>query len=461
MSNCNICTKHFSRPDAMRRHVKFVHQGSGGGGGGGGGGGCGGGGGGSGGGEIPPGISPTANDFADLSRKSQLGHGKEDFFLQHPFTMTIAAPTGFGKTFWLKNVLENAKIQPPIQRIIWCYGEWQPLYEKMKKSIPNIEFVSGIPQDLENSNYFDVSLANLIVFDDLMREISKDERIVSLWTKGSHHKNLSCVCLLQDFYFPNTQTIRRNSHYINLFNMPNDKRAVRTISGQMFPNNPSHMLDAYQEAVSRPYGSLLIDLKPNTFESDRLRPNVLTEAKSHHKKTPIPFIEEGEEKQAGQEDIAYKTNNNFALKMWQWLCDSDPNPGCPDELFLLMVREEDKKGIKNPLALAHLAGMYAREHTQHQFYMCPCREQKSAQAFYYSPCSMCGAVDLYLKMTNTQQQVVQCPHDQTIFTTTWDTCHYTVGLCLGCMEALVVNHQHKKKRGVYPELDIKLQQHLL
>ena len=136
-------------------------------------------------------------------------------------------------------------ISPPAERIIWCYGQWQKLYDEMKETIPNIEFHKGIPDKLSEDSFLDINTRNLLVIDDLMLEASKDARISQLFTRGSHHRNLSVICLLQNFYFPGTQTLRRNSHYLILFNMPVDKTQVRMMSRQMFPDKPSHMIKKF------------------------------------------------------------------------------------------------------------------------------------------------------------------------------------------------------------------------
>ena len=57
--------------------------------------------------------------------------------------------------------------------------------------MPHIEFLKGIPTALKQDSYFDVNKQNLIVFDDQMIDASKDKRIVNLFTRGSHHRNLS------------------------------------------------------------------------------------------------------------------------------------------------------------------------------------------------------------------------------------------------------------------------------
>ncbi|CAH3185621.1 unnamed protein product, partial [Porites lobata] len=63
--------------------------------------------------------------------------------------------------------------------------------------MPNIEFVKGIPTALEQDSYFNVNKRNLIVFDDQMIDASKDKRIVNLFTRGSHHRNLSVIYIQQ------------------------------------------------------------------------------------------------------------------------------------------------------------------------------------------------------------------------------------------------------------------------
>ena len=35
------------------------------------------------------------------------------------------------------------------ENIIWCYGMYQPAYDEMLRTIPNITFVEGVPGDLE------------------------------------------------------------------------------------------------------------------------------------------------------------------------------------------------------------------------------------------------------------------------------------------------------------------------
>jgi len=68
----------------------------------------------------------------------------------------------------------------------------------MLVTIPNM--VWGIPTALEQDSYFNVNKRNLIVFENQMIDAGKDQRIVSLFTRGSHHRNLSVIYIVQNLF---------------------------------------------------------------------------------------------------------------------------------------------------------------------------------------------------------------------------------------------------------------------
>ena len=43
----------------------------------------------------------------------------------------------------------------------------------------------------------------------------------------------------------------------------------------MFPHKPNYMMEEYKRATAKPYGYLVVDLKPDTPEHDRLKANIL------------------------------------------------------------------------------------------------------------------------------------------------------------------------------------------
>ena len=96
---------------------------------------------------------------------------------KHPFTCIVAGPTGCGKSTFVTRMLRHAAamIDPPPERITWCYGEWQEAYATM--DLVDVRFEEGLP----SASMFDSSTRNLIVIYDLMAET--DERVTTLFTK--------------------------------------------------------------------------------------------------------------------------------------------------------------------------------------------------------------------------------------------------------------------------------------
>ena len=185
----------------------------------------------------------------------------------------MSGPTS---THLVKTILEycSSLITPSPQRIVWLYKRWQPLYDSIIATVfPKVEFIQGIPPEMDHDSFINPRYRNLVILDDLMSTSSKDPRINELFTEGSHHRNLSVIAINQNLYYNKDPTQRRNCHYVILFNNPIDQQQVMTLSRQMYPENPQHLMRNFREATSKPYGYLLIDLKPFTPENKRLHCN--------------------------------------------------------------------------------------------------------------------------------------------------------------------------------------------
>lgn len=194
--------------------------------------------------------------------------------LQHPYTCNIVGPTQCGKTFFLTQLLIQAKelIHEPPNKILWFYGEYQPLYEKLVVTLgDSIQFIEGVPQSFDD--YLDKSKRNLIILDDLMSETANDKKISNLFTKGSHHKNLSVILVSQNLFNQGRES-RTISLNLILFKNPRDASQISYLARQMFPENPKYLQEAYKDATSKPHGYLFIDLKSGTSEQFRLRTQI-------------------------------------------------------------------------------------------------------------------------------------------------------------------------------------------
>ena len=203
--------------------------------------------------------------------------------LKHPFSAMIAGPSGCGKTVFLRKVLEQATEmidQPPIC-ILWIHGISQPAHDKMMETIPNIQFIEGLPTDLES--IIDPSIPNLVVIDDLMSELANDKRLSNIFTKGCHHMNLSCVFIAQNLFCQGKElrNVSLNAHYLIVFKSPRDSSQIIHLAKQIYPGNTKFMQEAFQDATAKPYGYLLCDLKPDTPDDFRLRTNLFPDERQY------------------------------------------------------------------------------------------------------------------------------------------------------------------------------------
>ena len=106
---------------------------------------------------------------------------QQDFVFQHPFTAIVSGPTSCGKTYFLMTLLQHCstKIFPPPERILWLYKRWQPLYDVIQQTVPIVDFIQGIPLELDQDSFIHPGTKNLVILDDLMSTAAKDYKLTS------------------------------------------------------------------------------------------------------------------------------------------------------------------------------------------------------------------------------------------------------------------------------------------
>jgi hypothetical protein len=198
-----------------------------------------------------------------------------EHIFNHPFTCLVVGPTQSGKTVLLKEILKyrNHLFNSSPDRIIFCYAAWQNTYESLRNDTPSIEFNEGVLDiDLLNGH-----VQNLIIFDDLMADCNKNEKIMNLFTVGSHHHNTSVFFITQNIFSKGkyTRDISLNSNYLIILKNPRDQLQFQILARQMFPNKTKFLLESFENATSQPHGYLLFDLKQTTEDRNRIQTNIL------------------------------------------------------------------------------------------------------------------------------------------------------------------------------------------
>ena len=185
----------------------------------------------------------------------------------HPFTCVVCGPSGSGKSVFVERLLKHRFVMwsGAPSRVVWSYGVSQPELESRWSG--TVEFVSGLSEIESLSDC-------VLIIDDQMSET--DVTVSNLFTKGSHHRNVSVVYIVQNLFGKNRfmRTISLNSHYLVLFKNPRDGSQASILGKQMYPNKVKYFSEAYKEATSRPHGYLLCDLHQETPDHLRLRTDI-------------------------------------------------------------------------------------------------------------------------------------------------------------------------------------------
>jgi hypothetical protein len=188
---------------------------------------------------------------------------------RHPFSCIIVGASMCGKTELIAKLIKHKDelICPSVRRIIFSYKKYQPIFDSMK----DVEFVQGMNFTLNKT------IPTLVVIDDGMLSHEYD-KLAELFTVGCHHDNTSVVFVTQNLFFQNQayRTASLNSQYFILFKSPRTIGQITHLARQMFVGERAKaVVRAYENATQKPFTYIILDFKPDTPESLRVRSNIL------------------------------------------------------------------------------------------------------------------------------------------------------------------------------------------
>ena len=180
-----------------------------------------------------------------------------DLRLKTPFTCLIAGKSQSGKTELLLSILSQWRYITTdhegvyCRKLYWYYGTASPdQMNRVKQIFEDYRMEDGATKNIElrfvhvtsfKDEDVKQSLKNMsnaiVVFDDLMNQMSVDEYTANLFTRESHHNRL-CVFHLWQNIFPTTKfapEITRNTQYKILFMNPETSRQLRDMLSNMYP----------------------------------------------------------------------------------------------------------------------------------------------------------------------------------------------------------------------------------
>jgi len=215
---------------------------------------------------------------------------------KHPFTCIVSGPTGSGKSTFCIELLKNLDALCTEKNfsggIVWCYSERTAVPTKQLARLRNKKIIyhEGMPDD----DFFKANTRSetcLVILDDLL-QTAYSEGVSVLFTRGSHHRNISVILITQNLFHQarHARDISLNAKYIILLKNVRNKAQFTHLARQVLPEDSRGLFEAYLDATRRPHGYLLLDLAQDTDDCLRFRTNIFP---SEH--PPIVYARIGDE----------------------------------------------------------------------------------------------------------------------------------------------------------------------
>lgn len=226
--------------------------------------------------------------------------------LEHPFSMIVSGPSQCGKSTFTCNLLKNLNrmVNIKINTVEWYNTE-----------------KAALPKDVHNNNNFKLRLFDvipdeftncegqplLIILDDMMNDIKAASKICDLFTRGSHHRNISVILIMQNIFHQSrySRDISLNAKYIVIFKNPRDKSQFNHLARQIYPENPKSLQSIYKDITQSGHAYLLIDLSQGVNENFRFRTDIFNEY-------CICFCDKAQLRQVNCENEAFEGEQTYA-----------------------------------------------------------------------------------------------------------------------------------------------------
>ena len=126
----------------------------------------------------------------------------------------------------------------------------------------------------------------LFVLDDMLNDAHSSKRVCDLFTKGSHHRNISVILVTQNIFHQSKhcRDISLNAKYLILLKNVRDRSPFSRLAQKVYPKNIVDLYDSYPDATSRPHGYLVLDLSQGINDLLRFRTEIFPE------ESPFPLI---------------------------------------------------------------------------------------------------------------------------------------------------------------------------
>jgi hypothetical protein len=126
--------------------------------------------------------------------------------------------------------------------IVWCYSEKTAVpYNELNKLKKNVQYLEGLPEDFGDAR----GKPRLFILDDLLNQ-AYSETVCDLFTKGSHHRNVSVFLLTLNFFHQGTKCrdISLNAKYVVALKNVRDRNQFSFLARQFYSENSDSLYRA-------------------------------------------------------------------------------------------------------------------------------------------------------------------------------------------------------------------------
>ncbi len=211
------------------------------------------------------------------------------FQFQTNTTISVSGCTGSGKTWLVYRLLKNLNKMfdgPPPARILFCYGIYQDLFEEMDREIDSLTFHQGLPTESDIDSLTEGVTHSMVILDDMMDQIVKNDEIELLFTRGAHHRGITVLYINQNMFNQgkNARNINLNTHYMILLRSPRQTSQIHHLGQQILPKRSKAVLESYEDCMKKQFGYLLINLSPHANKEEMLMTRIFPD------EDPIVYI---------------------------------------------------------------------------------------------------------------------------------------------------------------------------
>ena len=195
-----------------------------------------------------------------------------DFRLQCDKILLVAGPSRAGKTVFTIKLLDKRHelFACNINRVIWCYGIYQPTLIQELQQRKFITYKGIVPAN-------ELQTHDIVVLDDLLKESQDSKDVTDMFTRVAHHKECFIIFITQNLFPPGKESRTRNlnTHYYAIFKNRRDKSQFEILARQVAPRGSKALIEIFQAATEKPHGYLFIDFTQNCPDEFRFRTDIL------------------------------------------------------------------------------------------------------------------------------------------------------------------------------------------